>query len=290
MPQTIEDFSFLKREIAPKKSVILPERIKNDILGIQRAVENYSGINKFLFYGAPGTGKTECARFLSILLNRELYFVNFSSVIDYKLGQTQKNIDFLFNTINGFSHPEKVFVVFDEIDALALDRINGNDLREMGRSTSAVLKGFDYLSDSVVVVATTNLYDKLDNALKRRFDYSVDFDCYSKEDLFSIGESILSSCLEKNKKYSVNKRLFRKILDLMGHIPLPGDLDKLIRTSVAFGESSDEFGYLKSLYSRVSQPLSVFELSKKGFTVRDIEILTGISKSTVSRILNDGQD
>ena len=38
---------------------------------------------------------------------------------------------------------DKVIFLFDEIDALALDRTNSHDLREMGRATSTLLKGLD---------------------------------------------------------------------------------------------------------------------------------------------------
>lgn len=64
--------------------------------------------------------------------------VDFSALIDSKLGQTQKNLTELFKEINQFMQPEKVLVLFDEIDAIALDRTNANDLREMGRVTSTL--------------------------------------------------------------------------------------------------------------------------------------------------------
>ena len=47
--------------------------------------------------------------------------------------------------------------MFDEIDAIALNRLDTNDLREMGRATSAILKGIDSLNNEVVLIATTNL-------------------------------------------------------------------------------------------------------------------------------------
>ena len=46
----------------------------------------------------------------------------------------------MFKEINSFINPEKVIVLFDEIDALALNRTSSNDLREMGRVTSTLLK------------------------------------------------------------------------------------------------------------------------------------------------------
>ena len=43
--------------------------------------------------------------------------VDFSAIIDSKLGQTQKNITALFKEINSFSMQDKVIFLFDEIDA-----------------------------------------------------------------------------------------------------------------------------------------------------------------------------
>ena len=43
----------------------LPEDIMQDVLGIVHAVAHNAGINKFLFQGAPGTGKTEAVKQLS---------------------------------------------------------------------------------------------------------------------------------------------------------------------------------------------------------------------------------
>ena len=50
----------------------------------------------------------------------------------------------------------------DELDSIALDRTNQNDLREMGRATSAMLKGLDRIDDRVVLIATTNLFEHFD--------------------------------------------------------------------------------------------------------------------------------
>ena len=44
--------------------------------------------------------------------------VDFSAVIDSKLGQTQKNLSMLFKEINSFIQPNKVIVMFDETRCL----------------------------------------------------------------------------------------------------------------------------------------------------------------------------
>ena len=181
VPQEKEkEFTYLKKINQNLESLPLPDIIKDDILGIVNAVGHNIGINKFLFVGAPGTGKTETAKQVARILDRDIFTVHFDMIIDSKLGQTSKNISLLFEEINSFIHPEKAVILFDEIDAIAIDRINSNDLREMGRATSSVLKGLDILNDKIVLIATTNLYNAFDKALVRRFDSVIDFNRYTR--------------------------------------------------------------------------------------------------------------
>ncbi len=106
-----------------------------------------------------------------------------------------------------------MIVLFDEIDAMALDRTNSNDVQEMGRATSAMLKGFDGMHKDVVLVATTNLFENFDKALKRRFDAVIDFNRYTEEDLLEIAEKMLDQYLGKLKSAHMDIRLFRKIMN-----------------------------------------------------------------------------
>lgn len=289
IPQSTEFGSEFFKKIEPRQtSLPLPEKIEADIIGMVNAIEHRVGINKFLFQGAPGTGKTETAKQLSLILNRELFLVNFDSVIDSKLGQTSKNITALFDAINSFSHPEKVIILLDEIDSLALDRVNSNDLREMGRATSSVLRQLDYVNEDVVIIATTNLFEKLDKALIRRFDFIIDFNSYTRQDLISVGIKLLDDYLQTFKNASRNTRLFQKILSQMEEIPYPGDLKNMIKTALAFSDPEDEYGYLRKLYFSINGGVEdIKALKKKGFTIREIEVLTGISKSQVSREIKE---
>ena len=292
-PQAIEEEvgtpDYLKKITTPATSLPLPEPISQDIIGIVNAIQKNIGVHKFLFKGAPGTGKTESVKHIARFLNRELYGVDFSFLIDSKLGQTAKNIISLFNNINRFQQPDRLVILFDEIDALALDRTNKQDLREMGRVTSTVLKCLDELNPSVVLIATTNLFEHLDRALIRRFDSVIDFNRYTDEDLVEIAESILSFYLIQFKELSKDNRLFRKIIRSAQPIPYPGELKNIIKSSIAFSEPGDPKNYLKRIYSSLhpeskkSKDLSTFQ--SQGFTLRETEILTGISKSQIARNL-----
>jgi SpoVK/Ycf46/Vps4 family AAA+-type ATPase len=165
---------------------------------------------------------------------------------------------------------------------------NANDLREMGRATSSVLKGLDGLNDNIILIATTNLYKAFDKALSRRFDAIIDFGTYTKEELIEVGEAILNDMLQKFKFAGRNMRLFKKILNCLNTMPYPGELKNLIKTSIAFSDPTEEYDYLKKLYISASKNngnMDLKHMQNSGFTVREIEILTGVSKSQVSREL-----
>lgn len=291
VPQTKEeDFTYFEKVVIDNTSLPLPEVIEHDILGVINAINRDIGINKFLFQGPPGTGKTESAKQIARILGRELFIVDFSAIIDSKLGQTAKNIVGMFKEINSYNYPAKAIFLFDEIDSIAMDRTNSNDLREMGRATSTILKELDRLNEKAVVIATTNLFEHFDKALIRRFDATIDFGRYSQQDLLEISESIINILLLKFKNCSHNIRLFKKIVQLMNPIPMPGELKNILKTAVAFSNPADSYDYLKRLYvSAVGEKATDIKLlQKQGFTLREIEILTGISKSQVSRNLQEG--
>lgn len=270
----------------------LPTEISEDIKGIINAVNHNIGINKFLFEGLPGSGKTEAAKHIARLLDRTLFCVDFDNLIDSKLGQTNKNIASVFNEINMLPNSNRVVVLFDEIDVIALDRINSNDVREMGRVTSTILRELDRLTDlnkEIVIIATTNLFSNFDKALIRRFDAVINFNRYSKNDLIEVAEYYFSAFIKNFKGISKDTRLFKKILNASDELPYPGELKNIIKTSLAFSDLNSGYDYLRRLYNSLIGNLDktdINQLYEKGFTVREIEKLKGESKSTVSRKLN----
>ena len=282
-----KNYQYLRKLTFQNKPLLLPELIKNDVLGLVRAIDKKIGIHKILFYGNPGSGKTESAYQVARLLGRDLLTVDFEQLIDSRLGQTAKNISALFDEISRVQ-PMNVVILFDEIDAIVLDRINSNDLREMGRVTSTFLRELESVSDDVVIIATTNLMKSFDKALIRRFDSMISFDRYSRQDLIEIADAILLRFLKKAENSRQDTRLFHKILNNATEIPYPGDLVQLIKTSVAFADTANEFDYLRKFYLALNNNptnINIQELQEKGYTTREIEILTGIPRSSVSRKL-----
>ena len=186
--------------------------------------------------------------------------------------------------------------MFDEIDVIALDRVNRNDVREMGRVTSTILRELDRLTDlnkEIVIIATTNLYSNFDKALIRRFDAVINFDRYRKEDLMEVAEHYFLSFIKNFKGVPKDTRLLRKILKTADALPYPGELKNIIKTSLAFSDANVEYDYLRRLYTSLIgniEQMDIEQLHGQGFTVREIEKLKGESKSAVSRRLNKEEE
>lgn len=273
------------------ENIWLPDSITNDLMGIINAVVNRTGVNKFLFVGKPGTGKTQAVKHLARITNREIYMVNFAAIVDSKLGNTAKNIVDLFREINGFRKPEKLIILFDEIDAIALDRTNGMDHREMGRATSTIIRELDRLSEEVLLVATTNLYKYFDKAIIRRFDAVIDFDRYSRQDLNEIAEKYLDQYLRVYHVENRDIRLFRKILAEKTEMPSPAEIQNIVKTSIVFSDMNTQGDYIRRFYMAYlgHDVEDASSLKEKGYTIREIGILMGQSKSTVDRQLKAGE-
>lgn len=270
----------------------LPRPIEEDLLAITKSISTPMGIHKFLFHGAPGTGKTEAVKHIARMLRRALFAVDFALVIDSRLGQTAKNIGLLFNEMKKASDVGNVIFLFDEIDAIALDRTNQQDVREMGRVTSTVLRYLDELPENIILFATTNLIGHFDKALLRRFDALVDFNRYEEEDLLEIAECLQNFYFEKFGRHGKHTALLKKILKIKQTIPYPGDLKNILKRAFVFSDSNIDGDYLRRLYEDISGhapkiPDDIPKLKNQGFTVREIELLTGRSKSQVARDLKE---
>ena len=124
--------------------------------------------NTALLYGESGTGKTMFGRYVAYKMNLPFCYVNISQIIDSYMGNTAKNITKVFDYIS--THP-CVFMI-DEIDSISnrrkLDNSNGVD-GELSRTTMAIMQELDKVNNNVIIIATTNRKDRLDEALLRRF-------------------------------------------------------------------------------------------------------------------------
>jgi transitional endoplasmic reticulum ATPase len=152
----------LKTEI--ETQVILPFRHRH--LASQLGIKPPPGI---LLHGPPGTGKTHLAKAISTQLGWPIISKRGAELTSKYLGETQKNIDDLFQAALT-NAPATIHL--DEIDSLAPRRGGGVDSasRERSSAVNTLLECIDRIVDAhsqILLIFTTNRIDMLDEAFLR---------------------------------------------------------------------------------------------------------------------------
>lgn len=126
-----------------------------------------------LLYGPPGCGKTMIARGLAAEIKANFVELNPSEVFNPYYGDSEKVIKEKFSKAKAKT---PAIILIDELDAIGGSRsATRGDLER--RVVTTLLTEMDGLKSlgNVIVVATTNIPDVLDPALRRpgRFDYEI---------------------------------------------------------------------------------------------------------------------
>ena len=176
-----------------QKQLFFPKDIQRQVdeLGSFLQLENYQRIqermkergfrNGFacLFYGSPGTGKTETVYQLARQTGRNIMVVDVPQIKSKWVGESEKNIKALFDRYREAVKKAKVapILLFNEADAIFGVRKNGaeNAVDKMENTIqNIILQEMEDLQG--IMIATTNLAGNLDGAFERRFLYKVRFD------------------------------------------------------------------------------------------------------------------
>jgi AAA+ superfamily predicted ATPase len=124
-----------------------------------------------LMYGPPGCGKTFIARALAGELNAGFITVSLADVLDMYIGQSERNIQAIFDTARR-SAPCVVFL--DEVDAIGQKRTQLRNSAGRGAVNQLLeeMDGVSNANDGVFVLGATNHPWDVDVALRRpgRFD------------------------------------------------------------------------------------------------------------------------
>jgi cell division protease FtsH len=135
----------------------------------------------FIFFGAPGSGKTHLARSIAAEINCPFFAVNATDFKQPHVGEAKNEIKKFFEQARDGArkHPSKVAIVFiDELDAVgtrAGNRLEGG-IDETINTLLSEMDGFNQHKDvHVVVIAATNILENIDPAIKRagRFDHKI---------------------------------------------------------------------------------------------------------------------
>jgi len=188
------------------KSIILPMVNPDDY------TKYGEGSRRILLYGAPGCGKTMCAKALaSALPNCEFVKVGAGELFSMWLGESEKNVRMVFKAANAkLEEGENDYgvIFFDEIDALAQERgmytgSSGAPERVTGQLLD-LLEGFHALHPHLTVIGATNRLYLIDSAFRARFDKIIEVPTPDKEAAYSIASLYVKKipidrCLIKEK-------------------------------------------------------------------------------------------
>ena len=153
-----------------------------------------------LFYGAPGTGKTETVYQLARRTGRDLMIVDVSQIKSCWVGESEKNIKAAFNRYRSYvrqSEPAPI-LLFNEADAVLGIRQEGAQraVEKMENSLqNIILQEMEQLDG--IMIATTNLTQNLDKAFERRFLYKIEFEKPSTEAKSRIWRSMIPTLDEQ---------------------------------------------------------------------------------------------
>lgn len=133
-----------------------------------------------ILYGPSGTGKTESVAVVIDRLRRkgrniEGYIIPTSSFLSSGLGESDRNIDAIFNVhlAEILRNTDKgVILLFDELDGIARQRTLVSDPLDRVLNLLFILIDRLETRERVLLIGTTNRYDLLDEAMKRRLGLS----------------------------------------------------------------------------------------------------------------------
>lgn len=161
-----------------------------------------------LMAGPPGTGKTMLARAVAGESQCAFLEKSATSFVTMWQGSGPQNIRDLFSRARRYA-PAIVFI--DEIDAVGKERTGGPSGRAQEETLNALLTEMDgFGADAqapVIVLAATNLAEHLDEALKRRFDRTIEVD---KPDR-AARLSYLKRCFANRKNVEVSESTLQRL-------------------------------------------------------------------------------
>lgn len=187
------DRSLIKAETLVKKELIYNENERDQISELSSILSE----NRFnevqnrlrsagmrpgfccIFYGAPGTGKTETVYQLARCTGRDIMRVDVDKIKSCWVGESEKNIKALFDRYRSICKNSKLapILLFNEADAVLGVRMEGaaRAVDKMENSIqNIILQEMETLEG--IMIATTNLTTNLDKAFERRFLYKIRFD------------------------------------------------------------------------------------------------------------------
>jgi len=121
-----------------------------------------------MFWGLPGTGKTEFAKYMARDLGKDLLVKNMSDLSSKWVGDTEKNIAEAFREAKAAGS----MLFLDEADSLFIDRKTASHSWETSQTNELLTQMENFEG---ICICCTNLLDHIDEAALRRFSWKVKF-------------------------------------------------------------------------------------------------------------------
>jgi SpoVK/Ycf46/Vps4 family AAA+-type ATPase len=268
------------------EDIILGDDVRGNIEQIigqwknRRKLGNIGPASRILMTGPPGCGKTMTAKAISHELGLPLAYVRLDDLISMYLGQTGSNIGRIFD----LASKRRCILFMDEFDSIARDR-SSDDIGESKRILTSILQNMDLIGNRVMIIAATNMPQDLDPAIVRRFDVRLDFhmpDENNRRDAIGhvIGKYIPwykpnMDLLVKLTKGSSYAEIESFILALARYMLMNElrDIEDGVVIRIRFGWNELDFTTLHSM----------------GFTYREMEELTRVSRTTIEYRIKKGR-
>lgn len=227
-----------RAQIDELSSILAADRFRS----VQERLEK-AGMRKgfcCLFYGAPGTGKTETVYQIARRTGRDILRVDVDKVKSCWVGESEKNIKALFDRYRNICRDSELapILLFNEADAVLGVRMEGaaRAVDKMENSIqNIILQEMESLEG--IMIATTNLTTNLDKAFERRFLYKVRYERPTPEARAQIWRAMLPELGEEDASQLAAE------CDLSG-----GEIENIVRKhSVAAILSGSDLADLKAL-------------------------------------------
>jgi SpoVK/Ycf46/Vps4 family AAA+-type ATPase len=188
------------------------------------------------FYGVPGTGKTEFGHHIAKSLGRELIVKSGSDLLSPWVGQTEQLIAQMFE--EAADRADEVVLLLDEADTLLADRSHAGASWEVSQTNEflAQMESFPGL-----FICTTNMLERLDAAVLRRFQFRLEFEALRVEQLSVLFEQTFGRAATQGEELALRRLAgsavaadFANIARVLRFTPelLNGDLPALVQEEV----------------------------------------------------------
>ena len=204
LPDTISEKKLYYCEAVTKQVNQLRSLLQEEhFRSVQKRLEEKGMRRGFacIFYGAPGTGKTETVLQLARETGRAIKMVDVPNLRSKWVGDTEKNIKAVFEDYRHLCNSAEMapILLFNEADAVLCKRnegaVTGVDKMENAMQ-NIILQEMENLVG--IMIATTNLTGNLDAAFERRFLYKIEFPKPTANESKHIWQALLPELEEKD--------------------------------------------------------------------------------------------